>query len=213
MVFSSRSRISFALALGVIVTSLAVALPRTAAFAAVTDNMFKTANTDWNCSDGISYDPDGLFCQSDNATLTAYLAGSLTSGSKASVRVALGRYDTTDLNTNEVSTAVYGGSAETDIIYGQNPGGLSGTTIGRAWCNDAVSSYRCDQHYVRFRYDDIVSALACHETGHTVGLTHGKEASPKLAQSDTRLNCMVTPLVNSLKYLGGNNADNINSTY
>jgi hypothetical protein len=82
------------------------------------------------------------------------------------------------------SSPSYSGSAETDVIYQVSTSGFSGNVIGQTWCNDAVSSTRCDQEYVRFRAAGYVDReLACHETGHAVGLTHGPDATP--AESNT----------------------------
>lgn len=103
------------------------------------------------------------------------------------------------------------GSAETDIVYqigATVPSGFDGW----AWCDDAVSTTRCDQHYVRLRANSVTNGLICHETGHAVGLTHGNHAAPNVGQTDARLGCMKTP-VTANEALGSMNKANINETY
>jgi hypothetical protein len=184
-----------------------------AATAAVTDNIFRTANTSWYCHDASL--SAAYYCLTDNAEVSVHFQSSVDNGAKASVRAALtGSYDATHLNTAEVSTPVTSGSGETDIIYQQDSTGLPSTTLGRTWCNNATDIERCDQHYIRFRAGNGVDRMtACHETGHAVGLTHGSEASPALAQTDARLACMVAEHDHENKFLGDNNADNINAVY
>jgi len=195
-------------------TVLGLTVAISTAYAAITDNMYKTANANWACHDTSAGDGNA-FCRTDNATLTVYLQSSLNAASQAIVRDILDNsYNPTDLSVAYHSSGVYSGTAETDIVYQGGSSGMTGSTIGFTWCNDATDSLRCDQHYVRFRSDaDVERELACHETGHAVGLTHGHEASPMLANNDGRLGCMETP--NSLSWpdLESNNVDNINGTY
>lgn len=107
------------------------------------------------------------------------------------------------------SAPAYEGGAETDIIYQQGsvPSGFDGIT----WCNDAVSTLNCDQHYVRFRADSFGRALVCHESGHAVGLTHGDDASPPIPNDDPSLACMKTVAVEDI--LGTHNVRQIDGTY
>jgi hypothetical protein len=179
----------------------------TAAFATHVDNMFKTANYNPDCRDGSPGDP---FCQTDNDFVTVFRQGSLSSTGKANIKAAIDdEYRPTDLSWSFVSNPSYSGSAETDIIYQE--GTVSGTADGIAWCNDAVSSTKCDQHYNRFDSASPGKALACHETGHAVGLTHGQQASPQLSNGDNSLGCMTTPVETS--NLGTHNTNMINATY
>lgn len=102
--------------------------------------------------------------------------------------------DTTALNVSFKSTCVTSGSAETDIVY-QRGAHEPSRVLGRTVCNDAVSSTRCDQHDVRFDTGAPSGRnLACHETGHAVGLTHGQEADPAQANGANSLGRMQTPL-------------------
>jgi hypothetical protein len=174
--------------------------------AAVTDNMYLTANFQPTCFDG------GHFCQTDNAALSVYREGSVSSTGKANIRDTLdSSFDTTSLTVSYPSTPVYSGSAETDIIYQTNASRLPSGAVGFTWCDNAASYFQCDQHYIAFRPSTPGADLACHETGHAVGLTHGGHASPALSDGDTRLACMTTPVLS--RWLGASNAEAINGTY
>jgi hypothetical protein len=119
-------------------------------------------------------------------------------------------YATTDLSIAYPGSPVYSGPSETDIIYqatGSLPFGLNGVT----WCEDAQSISKCDQAYVRFLPDTPSQGLACHETGHAVGLTHGRAASPRLDNDNPALGCLTDPVAD-IRLLD-NNVDNIDATY
>jgi len=106
---------------------------------------------------------------------------------------------------------LYSGPAETDIIYrvGRTPGNAVGTTF----CNNAASERRCDQHYVTFR-EQPEQPVACHETGHSVGLLHPTEAVPRRDENNPAFFCMVNnPVFPSETFLGPHNAELINDTY
>lgn len=176
------------------------------------DNMYPTGNANWTCFD--SNPGNRVFCQTDNASLTVYRQNSLTSGAKSVIATMLSAdYAPTDFSVTIQSSGVYTGGSETDIVYQQSTSGMTGTVIGFAWCDDAVTNRKCDQHYVRFRYDSIDAELACHETGHAVGLTHGHEASPRESQTAAELGCMETPDSGNRPHLGSHNVSEINSTY
>lgn len=205
-------------------TAMASALSLTVAavaFAKDTDNMYPTANADWPCSDGSGPDGQslGYYCKTDNAELSAYAEiGPLTLPGWATIQVALSDFNNnSDLNVNYPSTAEYSGPNETDIIY--QTGTVAEGNLGQTWCDDNEGAWpiggtdMCDQHYVRFSSTNPDVVTACHESGHAVGLTHGQEAAPQLANADTRLGCMVTPRNTWQRVLGYNNVDNINETY
>jgi hypothetical protein len=169
------------------------------------DSMMPTVNA--NCMDGTLGDP---FCQTDNATFTIWRQSSITPTGKSRIGSVLNNeFEPTDLDVVFVSEPSFTGGAETDVIYQQ--GSVPGTNIGITWCNDAVSSTKCDQHYVRFESDTPGTALACHETGHSVGLTHGQDARPQLSNQDPSLQCMQNPA--STSNLGTHNTQLINDTY
>lgn len=72
--------------------------------------------------------------------------------------------------------------------------------------------FQCDQHYVAFDVETVPRILACHETGHAVGLTHGRDANPEVSSSASSLSCMQDPLGTDA-YIGSHNAAQVNSTY
>jgi hypothetical protein len=153
-----------------------------------------------------------LYCQTDNNALTFGLE-TMTSTQRTVFRnVMSGQYNPTDLNTSEQSPIAYTGSSETDIVFqvGDPGGGLNGIT----WCNDSISSTKCDQHYVRIVSSRVTSTAStpCHETGHAVGLTHGANAAPVQSNDNTNLECMRTPGT-SVTTLGAHNAAQINGAY
>lgn len=175
------------------------------------DNMYPTENANWPCVD---YAAHGNFCQTDNSTLTVWLQGTLSSADKTTIKGRLAtQYSPTDLAVQYPASPSYSGSAETDIVYQQSTSGMSGSIIGFTWCDDAVSTIRCDQEYVRFRYHGIDAELACHETGHAVGLTHGQNAFPAVANNNSSLGCMETPDIGNRPSLGATNVGAINATY
>jgi len=171
------------------------------------NNMFPTSHTASFCYDG-TFGGSNTFCRTDNATLTTWVQSSITDASGINATLN-STYNTTDLNVVHVSSPVYSGEAETDIIYQQ--GSLSGTFIGYAWCNDAQGYLTCDQAYARFLSHAPGRAVACHETGHDVGLTHPTEADPRSSSSDPAYACM-TNSSNSI-YLGAHNTYIVNAYY
>jgi hypothetical protein len=171
--------------------------------------MFKTGNYNHDCFDG-TLDGPSQFCQTDNASLTAWREDTFSSTGKAIVRdVLLGEFDVTDLNVSFVSPT-FTGDAETDIIYIAR-----GTqSAGVAWCNDAVSATKCDQHYNAYNNATPFPEVVCHESGHAVGLTHGQEADPRVSNTDSALGCMqMPPPGTNTGQLGSHNRGQINGTY
>lgn len=183
-----------------------------AAWGAVTDNIYKTANYSPDCHDSrIANLDDAVFCQTDNNAVSIWREGSMSATGKSDIGWTWSNsYNSTDLNVNYPSSPRYSGEGETDIIYRQqdiSDTGLDGVTF----CEDAQTDTKCDQAYVTFDSATPGRALTCHETGHAVGLTHGREASPRLDQQDDRLFCMKQ--LADTPYLGPNNRENINSVY
>lgn len=199
-----------------IVGTLAVLIASTVTSSAAPywDNIVPTLNYDLPCVDSTQSDPNYL-CQTDNTTLVYYQVGSVSVGMRDAVHATMnGSYTTTDLNASETSTPAWSGSAETDIVYWQDST-LPSAYIGLTWCDSAVSGslYRCDQQYVKFRTGYSDRSLACHETGHAVGLTHGDIAYPSTSKTNPELACMITPNNPANQFLGGNNVISINSVY
>ena len=170
-------------------------------------------------------------CLTDNKAVYWWLEGSIdrtTSTSDTIIEKSINdtmkrSYDGTDLSTAYDSTPVFSGTAETDIIYRSEPRDFNDpdeNLIGYMWCDSRTGGLtRCDQAYINFLYanrDQYFSgrAVACHETGHAVGLLHGKDAYTRnISNTDERLGCMVTPIDGDLKYLDDSNVANINDVY
>ncbi|MGP3938399.1 hypothetical protein [Streptomyces sp. 6N106] len=180
--------------------------------------MWPTLNAGGICRD----DPDGgdglVSCQTDNAEVYYYM----DSGGKYElespdrtivINMLRDEYAPTALARHYDSSPVFSGDGETDIIYQEGSTNISSSSDGVTWCNDAYDNQRCDQQYIRIRGNGYYTpGVSCHETGHAVGLTHGRQASPMLSQTDSRLGCMQTPTAFGTG-LGASNRENINATY
>jgi hypothetical protein len=184
------------------------------AWAAATDNMFPTANTGGTCVVGPVWP-----CQTDDKEVYFYMDSSGTYELEATDREDVnnaidGEYRPTDLAFHYDSSPVFEGNGETDIIYQEGSAGVPDGLAGLTWCNALGGDGKdCDQQYIRIRGNGYYNyARVCHETGHAVGLTHGREASPQLEQDDPKLGCMRTPS-DGHSDLGDNNRENINATY
>jgi hypothetical protein len=173
------------------------------------DSIFPTLETDWNCVDG-TQDAD-YYCQTDNKSLTYYMDPALSADGKTNIKNALDFFNSTDLNVGAPQSAlVRSGGSETDVYYAVDDT-LEPPMLGQAWCDDAVGRVRCDQHYVVFKHPTPGQDVACHETGHTVGLTHGQQAYERQVNGHDVLACMTTPI--EFNYLGAHNKGQINETY
>lgn len=174
------------------------------------DNMYPTSNYHHSCSDSTYSIPQ--FCQTDGVRLTYGFGSSVDSTRRAVIAAVMTRYGATDLVIAYHASPVYSGADETDVVFlvGQVPPGADGIV----WCEDALTTRACDQHYVRFRSSSTTSQyLVCHEVGHAVGLTHGGDAAPATSNSDPALGCMVTPGQLIDREIGAHNATMINETY
>lgn len=197
----------------------AVFLSAGTASASHTDSMFPTGRTGWkNCNDY-----NVVFCQTDSATLTVFRLSSVQSAMRDATALTLNNsyHAGTDLNVVYSAAPSYDGAAETDIIY-RGLTSLPEGTWGQAFCNDPVSTTRCDQHYVDYNNTmlgrsstttTIRRSVACHETGHAVGLTHGENANPEVSNSDYLIGCMSTGGRVYPTYLREHNVGQINATY
>lgn len=189
------------------------------------DSIYKTGNANWNCfSGGPAPDLSDRYCQTDNISYDYWLAGG-SSSEQGQIRAVLNNeYNDTDLNPVEVSSPVWNasGTGETDLIIDEVemdnffPGfGL----LGIAWCDNHIDTVRCDQHYA-FVDDDVTpnyggtgfTMNACHEIGHTVGLTHPVDAAPSQSNGDDRFKCMNQGIW-SYTGPGDNNKHQINTVY
>jgi len=207
--FRGGRRLGATLLLTAVVT---VMLGTSTAIAAAFDNIYPTIRSSWVCDDDVILED---FCLTDGSTVTVYFESTLdsTETSRISTTLAL-EYAPTDLSFSVVSSPDYSGSDSTNTIYQQvNSGFGSSTYIGYAWCDEAKNASRCYQHYVRFRYSSFTQAVACHETGHSVGLTHGQGASPQQSNTASALGCMRTPILSSYTDLKTDSTQNINAVY
>ncbi len=146
-------------------------------------------------------------CRTDGGDITVYV-GDLGSNMAWTTIFALeDSYKPTDAGgVVYVSTPKTTGPGETDIIY--RYGALSGSTVGQYICDDdSIGSNRCDSSYITYdggdlapipyqfsNYAEIFKSLACHETGHAIGLTHGNDADPNVSANRAELMCMRKPL-------------------
>lgn len=180
-----------------------------AATARANDSMYKTSTYGPNCSTSI-------YCQTDNSAVTYFRQSSLDASAKTNIATVLSqKYDPTDLTVREESPPSYTGGSETDIIYQVNPSAVPLFVDAVTWCDDPITVTQCDQHYVAFRTNSppngaINNAIACHETGHAIGLTHGTQAYPVMANTDPNLGCMAIP---SPYTLPAHETNQINATY
>ena len=84
----------------------------------------------------------------------------------------------TQANVSFDSSCDYSGGTETDVVW--DTANLSGSRRGTSWCEDWDNGL-CDQSYVELDVAELnvgsndeldTTKTACHELGHTVGLTH-----------------------------------------
>jgi hypothetical protein len=126
-----------------------------------------------------------------------------------------GSYDTTDLDVSLAS----GHTASVDVFYdyGDVPDVPEGAAVG-LWSCQTWNGHRCDHGHVIFDgaqisgySDDKLKWLACHETGHSVGLTHPSDDSDGLPVGSTVFACMrYSPFPSNL---GGHNVGHIDGYY
>lgn len=191
------------------------------------DSIFRTANTNWDCSSGGGTPGVGdVYCQTDNANYEFWIADGPSASEKGQIRSVLNfEYDDTVLNTVETSSPTFNApdTGETDLILDEVeltnyfPGATG--ALGVAWCNDAIGGLRCDQHYVFIDNDvtpnyggAVFTKVACHEIGHSVGLTHPTEAAPSHTNGDDDFKCMNQGVL-TYTSPGPNNKHQINIVY
>ncbi|MHC5260812.1 hypothetical protein ACYSUO_23260 [Streptomyces sp. UC4497] len=193
--------------------------------APVTDNIVPTGSVGPG-TPGCTTDPDGgdgsLDCLTDNATVYYYMDSGgeyeLESEDRHYVQETFRtEFSPTDLEIHYDSNPTFSGSGETDIIYQEGSTNLDSDSDGVTWCNDGgdpdLARFECDQQYIRIRGNGTYSYdMACHETGHAVGLTHGSDAYPAISDHNNALACMTTSPVETWS-LGSSNTQNINAVY
>jgi hypothetical protein len=149
------------------------------------DRIFPTGETNWTCEDLVNKN-----CKTDNTEFTLFVESSLHQfGEQMVETVVTENISPTDLNPDFESSGTYSGGSETDVIVQAYSNAASPGTV---WCDDAVSSTQCDQHYMLFNTDLPAYMLTCHEVGHTVGLLHSDQSDPTLQVNDPPMGCMGT---------------------
>jgi hypothetical protein len=130
----------------------------------------------------------------------------------ASDRTLTGSYATTDLNILKYAD---GHRDDLNNHYAIGPPPIAGK-LGYHDCVYWVSfsRTRCRHGHVRYTNrslstDTYEKALACHETGHSVGLRH-KGSS---ANSQSIVRCVWDPVPSTDPYLGSHNVAHINGLY
>jgi hypothetical protein len=121
-----------------------------------------------------------------------------------------GSYATTDLNVTKFAD---GHRTDLNNQYAIGSMPISGL-IGYHDCVYWVSGSRtrCRHGHIRYKNSSLSTntyekALACHETGHSVGLRH----QGSLSQSTVR--CMYNPVPSTDPYVGSHNVAHINGLY
>jgi hypothetical protein len=197
------------LAVGAFLVSVA---PGASAHHAPLDNLYPTINQ--GACQYISV------CQTDNSSVTwfAYSTGTtaLSAAARSNISAILSnQFHPTDLNVSVQSPPVLSGSGETDIVYERVA--LPIGRLGQARCNDPnEGTYTCDQMYVQFTSDGWGANpfVACHETGHAVGLLHGANADPPTTNTDPYLGCMREPYNSAYSAtLGAHNVSQIDAEW
>lgn len=173
------------------------------------DSMYRTNNWFRACQDN---GWDWTFCRTDNRNFAIFRESGFTADGRANIAYTLDNsYNNTVLDVRYASGATYSGDNETDVIYQFKPGSVPAGYTGWAWCNDAIALELCDQGYAAFEFSTPNRGIACHETGHNAGLTHGDQAYPAVPNDSVSLHCMHKTADTYI--LGDHNVNQINAAY
>lgn len=181
------------------------------------DVLYPTSNATWTCTGVAQHGAGSAFCKQDSVVVSVFIErggpGELTEdGSSIIWGQLLSQFDPTDLIIVWDSTPNYTGSLRTDIIYRRDTNLPTGVD-GAAWCVSERDTVDCDQHVAVFRDETPSWAIACHESGHAMGLTHGTETSPSASNTDIDLQCMMTPNLGTFWQISQFQIDAINDNY
>lgn len=161
--------------------------------------------TAWNFSgaNGMTGCSPAWVNMADNNYHTFYYSGLVPTTAEAQDSARIYHYDGTDVDTVVVGTLT---TATDAVIYDANyttwcgynwDGGPGNNIWGVTHCVSINSADECEKHHIRYDDSDIDglsyegrAALACHETGHSLGLFH----------RDEEYGCMITssPYPNNL---------------
>jgi hypothetical protein len=132
----------------------------------------------------------GEVCKQADSAVDYYLSTSLSSASRGIVIDRINtQFNPTDLDFTLVSSF----NQSTDDLYLVEP--IDSQYTGYTYCAKVVytSNHVCDSTHVAFPTGTSVGSHdACHETGHVVGLVHGKQASPSVSDTADTIGCMYT---------------------
>lgn len=139
----------------------------------------------------------------DNGSQSRYYDAGFTAGARAATNWTIEySYQPTDMYWYYTTTDIHGSN---DIWYTVDP--LPPGVAGLADCRALQDPDECEHWHVTYDEpwwigagDVSRRALACHETGHTVGLKHGPYGCMEVGQYPNQ-------------YLGTHNRDHINSRY
>lgn len=105
----------------------------------------------------------------------------------------------------------------TDVVWRLEP--IAGDVIGQYRCLTNATGWRCEHAHILFDpgaaedlADQWLRALACHETGHSIGLTHAPDGIPFYGPQSGVIRCMATPLLPD-SYIGPHNVMHISANY
>jgi hypothetical protein len=156
-------------------------------------------------------------CLQDNYIVTVNVTGGLGPKMEAATRSTWdGSYNTTDL------VRAYTTVVSADIYY-TNTDSLPVGVVGRTICLTAGSGpRRCLRARVLYDGGNIVAAnlhnnptalkaLACHETGHAIGLVHPQDAAG--GYESANVGCMASPLNIEDSLVRTHNVEHINGHY
>lgn len=189
------------------------------------DRMWPTPNS--THQDCLQQNPDSgsSVCLPDSDIQTFYYDNLDSRMDTATDRTLAWSWDTLDyiVDWRRQSTPKWSGTWETDVIY-RDRNFLPWGVLGWATCEDTADSSpdHCDQFYITYHMDHLCGstiaicgtdtgdqnkrqALACHETGHTLGFVHPENSNPIVPYWEADYECMRTDPPPSASNYDGNN--------